>query len=165
MATVAALLATACDFTTGQLETALCSNGIAVTNPTENVGLVDDCAALLRFRDRLAGQATLNWSARLPMADWEGVGIDEESTPLRVTEIRLDGRGLTGELPPSLGSLSQLEGLWLHGNRLTGKIPAELGSLDHLEWLWVYDNRLTGEIPTGLGALAEFKDLASTKTA
>lgn len=103
LAAVASFMATGCDFTTGKLETALCSNGITVTNPAENVGLVEDCATLLGFRDKLAGKADLNWSPQRPIEDWEGVGLDSESTPLRVTDIRLDGRGLTGEVPPSLG--------------------------------------------------------------
>ena len=115
LAALASFLATGCDFTGGQLETALCSNGIAVTSPQENAGLVGDCVALLGIRDELAGDVSLNWSARIPIEEWEGVTIDMEEAPLRVSEIRLDGKGLTGKLSPSLGALSNLEGLWLHG--------------------------------------------------
>ena len=47
VAALAVLAAAACTFAPGQLETALCSNGVAVAEPAENPGLVADCAALL----------------------------------------------------------------------------------------------------------------------
>ena len=39
-----------------QLETALCPNGIAVTNTTQNARLVEDCTHLLGLKDRLIGR-------------------------------------------------------------------------------------------------------------
>ena len=36
---------------------------VAVLDPTANAELVDDCESLLKASDRLAGTATLNWSA------------------------------------------------------------------------------------------------------
>ena len=36
---------------------------------------------------------------------------------------------MTGEIPPELGGLSNLEWLYLWGNQLTGEIPPELGDL------------------------------------
>ena len=95
-AMLAVLIAAGCMFTTGQLEAAQCSNGVAVAEPLENSGLVADCAILLDIRDKLTGDATLNWSAQLPLDEWDGVSVDSGTTPLRVTEVRLDGRGLTG---------------------------------------------------------------------
>ena len=40
---------------------------------------------------------------------------------------------MTGEIPPELGKLSNLEILELYGNGLSGEIPSELGSLSNLE--------------------------------
>ena len=40
---------------------------------------------------------------------------------------------------------------------MTGEIPAELGSLANLQQLYLYDNQLTGEIPTELGSLANLE--------
>ena len=156
---LSALTAAGCVFSTGQLETALCSNGVAVADPQANPDLVSDCAALLGIKHTLAGDATLNWSEQLPIDEWEGVSVGGEDVPLRVTEVQLDGLGLTGEIPAALSALSALEGLWLHDNRLTGRIPAELGTLVNLQWLWFYDNRLSGEIPVELGRLAELQGL------
>ena len=59
---------------------------------------------------------------------------------------------MTGPIPAELGSLSNLEQLWLSSNQLTGSIPAELGALTNLEWLWLSHNGLSGSIPAELGA-------------
>ena len=40
---------------------------------------------------------------------------------------------MTGEIPAELGSLTNLEQLYLHDNQLSGEIPAELGNLTNLE--------------------------------
>ena len=40
---------------------------------------------------------------------------------------------MSGEIPAELGSLSNLERLYLNDNALSGEIPAELGSLSNLE--------------------------------
>ena len=57
-------------------------------------------------------------------------------------------------LPPELGNLGTLTGLFLHGNNLEGTIPAELGNLANLEWLYLARNALSGPIPAELGNLA-----------
>ena len=41
---------------------------------------------------------------------------------------------MSGEIPPELGSLSNLEGLYLRDNDLSGEIPAELGNLSNLRY-------------------------------
>ena len=53
-----------------------CATRGAVTNAANNRRLVSDCDALLAARDVLAGSATLNWSATLPIADlgWRDPG-------------------------------------------------------------------------------------------
>ena len=56
-------------------EDADCSSGIAVTDPDDNPGLVSDCEALLAARDILAGSAGLNWSADIPIEEWDGITI------------------------------------------------------------------------------------------
>ena len=65
------------------------------------------------------------------------------------------GNQLTGEIPKELGSLANLQGLWLWGNQLTGEIPPELGGLSNLQRLYLSGNQLTGEIPKELGSLVQ----------
>ena len=49
----------------------ICATGGAVPDAT-NTGLISDCETLLAVRDTLAGDATLDWSADVPIAEWEG---------------------------------------------------------------------------------------------
>ena len=52
-----------------------CATGGAVADAANNPGLVSDCEALLAARDTQAGSATLNWSAGMPIGEWEGVTV------------------------------------------------------------------------------------------
>ena len=131
--------------------------GRAVTD-TSNKGLLSDCEVLLEAKDVLAGTASLNWSPSLRIDQWDGVRLD--GLPERVTTIDLSEKGLTGQIPPELGKLTDLEWLSLDSNRLTGTIPPELGKLTDLESLWLFSNRLTGTIPPELGRLSSLTHLA-----
>ena len=66
---------------------------------------------------------------------------------------------MTGEIPPELGGLSNLQWLDLGANQLTGEIPPELGGLSNLAELFLADNGLTGEIPPELGGLSNLAEL------
>ena len=98
-----------------------------------------------------------NWMTDAPPRDWFGVKVDGWN---RVRELVLAYNGLSGSIPPELGSLTALETLGLEGNRLTGQIPGELGSLTNLRQLNVYSNRLTGSIPAELGNLGSVLHIA-----
>ncbi|MCY3545020.1 MAG: hypothetical protein OXH22_13430 [Chloroflexi bacterium] len=150
-----------------------CSNGIAVPNPDDNPGLVQDCEILLSARDvlhgdlpedvrRRYGRQLLNWSSDTPIRDWHGIRI--RGTLPRVRSIfipyEFGSHGLYGVIPPQLGSLSNLEDLVLTDGKLTGGIPPELGKLSKLERLSVEYNQLTGEIPPELGALKNLNTLS-----
>ena len=108
------------------------------------------------------------WLSAAPLGDWFGVEADEDG---RVTGLRLGGwvetardfigNGLTGSLPPELGTLSRLRWLEIGGNTgLTSPIPAQLGDLTNLESLILQANRLVGSIPAELGRLTSLRDLA-----
>ena len=135
-----------------------CATGGAVPGAAGDAALEADCEALLGMRDRLAGTALLNWSAGLPIEDWDGVTVG--GAPKRVTGLSLDGRGLNGEIPAGLARLSGLETLSLSGNGLRGSIPAEIGGLSGLTGLSLDGNRLTGAIPGELGNIAGLRTLS-----
>ena len=130
----------------------------AVPSAASNPGLVTDCEALLAARDTLVGSGTLNWSGGTTIASWDGVTLS--GSPLRVTELVLGDPQLTGQIPSSLGSLANLQLLWLAKNQLTGPIPSSLGSLANLRYLYLYGNQLSGEIPSELGSLANLEQLS-----
>ena len=106
-----------------------------------------------------------NWLSAAPLGDWHGVEVNEHG---RVSGLRLGGwdevarnylgNGLTGSLPPELGTLSHLRWLEIGGNSgLTGAIPAALGNLADLEALFLQANWLTGSIPAALGRLGNLQ--------
>ena len=57
----------------------------------------------------------------------------------------------TGNLPISMGTLSELRSLRLRKNNLSGTIPASLGNCTELETLDVGENELVGTIPIWIG--------------
>ena len=55
--------------------------------------------------------------------------------------------GIIGTIPSEIGSLSNLEYLYLHETNLSGSIPSSLGKLSKLKELFVDDTKISGEIP------------------
>ena len=92
-----------------------------------------------------------NWLTDAPLGDWYGVATDASG---RVGALVLTNNGLTGSIPPELGSLSGLTRLVLAYNDLTGPIPPKLGDLVNLTRLDLAGNNLSGPIPPELGDLA-----------
>ena len=62
----------------------------------------------------------------------------------------LDSNRLTGEIPPELGNIANLQWLHLNSNQLTGEIPPELGNLAYLRSLELRSNQLSGCFPSSL---------------
>ena len=120
-------------------------------------GLLADCTLLLTVRDRLAGDAPLNWRRAVPVDDWQGVAVDRSCDC--VTALELTQMGLNGRIPAELGQLAGLVSLRLGRNRLTGAIPPELGNLVSLRRLALDDNLLAGSVPPALGKLSRLTDL------
>ena len=124
-----------------------------------NTGLVSDCEALLAARDVLVGSGRrLNWSASTPIAQWNGVILDE-GTPMRVATLNLRKMRLRGMISSDLSRVTALRELYLQNNHLTGPIPSELGSLTALTHLYADDNDLSGAIPSQLGDLTALEQL------
>ncbi len=141
------------------------SSTLVVPEPGENPGLVRDCETLLTIRDALAGDAEIDWNADTPITEWDGVTVD--GSPLRVRELELPDRGLSGVIPPELGRLTKLRSLNLRNSpyspnptRVYGAplsyyrtpFPTPQPTPNH--------NRLTGTIPAELGNLTELETLA-----
>ena len=150
---------------------ASCANGVAVTNPGANAGLVEDCRLLLRSRYVLGGQALNYWTPHRPITEWgppstPWVGL--HGNPPRVWSITIEGfvedvrpnKPLAGQIPLELGGLTLLEVLNLHLNLLTGEIPPELSRLANLKTLVLSANLLMGEIPPELGKLTNLETLS-----
>ena len=79
--------------------------------------------------------------------------------------LSLDGIGVTGSIPAGLSNLEKLQRLSLHGNELTGPIPSELGGLVNLSYLDLSRNRFGGSIPSSFLQLPGLSRLALTANA
>ncbi len=90
-----------------------------------------------------------NWGTSAPLGEWHGVTVKDD----RVVELALAKNNLVGEIPPELGQLDALTGLYLFDNRLEGEIPPELGQLGQLQALDLENNNLSGPLPPELGDL------------
>ena len=97
-----------------------------------------------------------NWLTNEAISEWHGVVTDGEG---RVKRLLLGHNELSGEIPASLGNLTNLQVLRLNYGTLSGSIPVELGNLTNLQWLDLGINWLSGEIPVELGNLTNLRDL------
>ena len=134
----------------GNVEECEDAGAMAVAD-TSNAGLMADCEALLMGGDMLSGDGSLNWAIDTSIMDWTGVVISGD--PMRVTQLRLTRKGLSGSIPASLGYLSELENLYLNANSLQGMVPGELGMLTNLADLRLHNNELEG-LEMGLGGMS-----------
>ena len=119
----------------------------------------EDRAALVEFYNATNGANwgnNTNWNSSAPLDQWYGVFTNVNG---RVRRLLLSDNQLTGSIPSSLGSLTNLERLYLNDNQLTGSIPSSLGSLTNLRSLLLNFNQLTGSIPSSLGSLTNLRDL------
>ncbi|MDE2762778.1 MAG: Ig-like domain-containing protein [Gemmatimonadota bacterium] len=91
-----------------------------------------------------------NWLSDRPLSQWAGIETDAEG---KVSGISLPRNNITGNIPPELGHLANLEVLSIYGNLLAGRMPPELGMLTSLRELSLSANLLSGPIPAELGSL------------
>ncbi|KAM4082501.1 hypothetical protein ACJW30_11G179300 [Castanea mollissima] len=73
--------------------------------------------------------------------------------------IVADWKGISGEIPKCLTSLSSLRILDLIGNKLTGEIPADIGNLKRVTVLNVADNSISGQIPASIVGMSSLMHL------
>ncbi|KAK3404332.1 hypothetical protein EUGRSUZ_K00641, partial [Eucalyptus grandis] len=80
-------------------------------------------------------------------------------TKKKLTFLALQMINLYGEIPPSIGNLSQLDMLFLGGNQLNGVIPSQLMNLTQLTYLSLRSNQLSGSIPSWLMNMTRLVEL------
>lgn len=129
--------------TTGQI-TLLSADGTSAV--IEVVQSLTDREALIELYNATNGPGwttSTNWTSSAPLSDWYGIMTDADG---RVINVNLDGNTLQGTIPPSIGSLTQLQALNFTTNQLTGSIPASVWTLTGLRVLGMGSNQLTGTI-------------------
>ncbi|XP_071722162.1 receptor-like protein 6 [Rutidosis leptorrhynchoides] len=83
----------------------------------------------------------------------KGILMKYERISRYLNVIDLSSNNFTGEIPNSVGSLTELHMLNLSNNALTGSIPLSLANLTELESLDLSSNKLSGMIPPALAQL------------
>ncbi|KAF3947453.1 hypothetical protein CMV_026411, partial [Castanea mollissima] len=140
---------------------------------------------LLSLQDELKN--TPNWKASAdPCDNWEGIKCtNSRVTSLILTSMNLMGKlsseisqlselqtldlsynkNITGQLPSSIGNLTNLINLNLIGCSFSGSIPDTIGNLQKLITLSLNNNSFSGHIPTSIGRLSNlyWLDLAENQ--
>ncbi|KAF7090000.1 hypothetical protein CFC21_092835 [Triticum aestivum] len=92
-----------------------------------------DLQALLDFQQGIASDpqgALSNWNTTTHFCHWNGVNCTT-TPPFRVTQLKLSGWNLAGQITSSLGNLTFLAYLDLSGNNFVGPLPV-IGHLQQL---------------------------------
>lgn len=102
-----------------------------------------------------------NWCTDAPISDWEGVTVDEISG--RVIGLHFNDFYLAGEIPASIGELTELQTLYFYCASIT-KLPEEMSKLQKLESLTIgarfnEGDHLSGSLPACLYSLSALKYL------
>ena len=130
--------------------------GVVCTGVTTPVA---DCQALVALFNTTNGPGWADktgWGVNPNPCAWAGITCsDDEHGSVRV--ISLSSNQLSGPIPASLGTMTNLGFLHLNNNALTGSIPPSLGNLTSLKELEITLNGLTGSIPPTLGNLSQLR--------
>ena len=123
-------------------------------NPSNMVDSVD-IKAIQSFYSELHGNEwdmNTNWNSDNPVYQWVGIGVVNG----RINLINLGGNNLKGNIPFSIGYLTQLKELDLSANIIKGSIPEQIANNTSLEKLYLQGNSIT-QIPPNIGNLNNLK--------
>ena len=98
--------------------------------------------------------------SNIEIGDYEIKLWGEYYSIVNTIELNLIENQLTGNIPPEIGILTNLTGLFLSYNYLRGEIPSEIGNLSNLTELHLGHNGLQGEIPPEIGNLVNLAYLS-----
>jgi len=122
--------------------------------------------ALKNMYDGLGGNAWFNktnWPATgswpssataAQMGTWYGITVENGD----ITQINLYENNLTGNLPASIGQLTELTSFNVGFNSIEGIIPSSFNQLTKMRSLWLLYNYFFGDIPD-LSALTDLRSL------
>ena len=99
-----------------------------------------------------------NWDLTKPIDEWSGVTLANG----RVSALKLSTSGVIPAewtLPEAVGDLTELTDLRINGNKLTGEIPDVVYGLTKLEKLYFQNDNLTGALSPKLAQLTELTEL------
>ncbi|XP_057813398.2 probable LRR receptor-like serine/threonine-protein kinase At1g67720 isoform X2 [Cryptomeria japonica] len=123
--------------------------------PTELLTDAIDVSALFSIKTTFGMK---NWTSDPCFCiAWEGITCNENHT-VRVVELDLSGRNLSGSVPSRINDLIELRSISFQDNHLSGFLP-DLCNLARLEILRLQDNNFSGIVPDCLSKLKDLKEL------
>ncbi|XP_043694080.1 probable LRR receptor-like serine/threonine-protein kinase At3g47570 [Telopea speciosissima] len=140
-----------------KLESVTGGKRIVVGNNNET----NDRFAVLEFKKQIDLDpygALSSWNNSIHFRTWVGI-ICSNRYRQRVINLDLQGKGLGGNISPSIGNLTFLHSLDLGNNSFHGKIPQEIGNLFRLQFIFFYNNTLEGEIPISLANCTRLREI------
>lgn len=129
----------------------------------ETLQLNDDVLGLIVFKsgfqDPFKSLDSWNEDDDSPCA-WDFIQCNDANG--RVSDVLLDGLGLSGKIGRGLEKLQSLKVISLSNNNLTGRISPELALIPNLERLNLSWNSLSGDIPSSFSGISslQFLDLS-----
>ncbi|URE07576.1 LRR receptor-like serine threonine-protein kinase [Musa troglodytarum] len=148
----------------------------SVSPKPASTSLASQGRVLLQWKASLRSQQSLRfWNLSTSPCSWRGItcslrrhrvitevnlpsmGLDGPLHPLNfsalpsLTGLNLTFNRLSGQIPPTIATLSELISFDVRGNDITGTIPARISSLTKLRSLNLSGNKISGSIPLSLG--------------
>ncbi|KAM7264462.1 hypothetical protein ACFE04_002145 [Oxalis oulophora] len=113
-----------------------------------------DKRALLKLKKDIGNPYT--WDPKSDCCDWSGVTCVERNNVTRVININLQGGGIVGPIPASIGNFPLLEYLTFHKQpQLTGPIQPAIAKLKNLYTLDISWTNVSGPVPDFLSQLTK----------
>jgi len=137
---------------------------MTVTSKVKAQVNLQDSLALVDLYNNTNGRNwsdTTNWLTKAPVSSWDNITLDTISR--RIIEINLSEKNLVGNIPSSIGNLTQLQVLNLSNNSISGCIPDSIANLTQLQTLYISNNSITGSIPSYIGNLINLTSLDLSK--
>ncbi|XP_043694420.1 probable LRR receptor-like serine/threonine-protein kinase At3g47570 [Telopea speciosissima] len=136
------------------------SLAVAGNNKNNNNNNEIDRFALLDFKKQIYDSygALSSWNDSIHFCNWVGITCGHRHRQ-RVIGLYLPGKGLGGNISPSIGNLSFLHSLDIANNSFHGKIPQEIGNLIRLQYIVFQNNTLQGELPTSLANCTRLREI------
>ena len=126
-------------------------------NPSDRTVL----EGLYNATDGVRWRNKTGWPCDRPPGGWYGVTAKANG---RVTHLTLRDNRLTGELPSSLGELSNLQALMLFRICLSSESPASIGKRTDLQTLWIGHNQSSGLLPSSMVNLKNLREFGLSDT-
>jgi Leucine-rich repeat (LRR) protein len=120
---------------------------------------IDALEALYNATDGAHWTNHTGWLTDPDPCNWYGIDCGSHTWPeVHVINVKLPNNNLTGQIPPEIVNLTQLDELLLNDNHLNGPLPAGMDNFQYIINLCLQNNQLTGPIPPELGNISNSPD-------